>query len=134
MARAPAVPDRPLVMRLKRGMPASKRIRAQVPRRRCCAGSPCATTSAVVHRSCALLRRQPLRCEVDRRSDALVGGTPTDVAGQRMVDVLIGRLRLLLEQRDGGHDLPRLAIAALNDIEIDPGFLYRLGHSGCQTL
>src|SRR4029453_17721032 len=51
-----------------------------------------------------------------------------------MVDVLTARLGHLLEQRDSGHDLPRLAVAVLHDIELDPRFLYRLGHAGGQTL
>src|SRR5262245_53729307 len=59
------------------------------------------------------LARRDLACgRMDRGADALVGAAAADV-GHRRVDVGIGRLRLLLQQRDGGHDLAGLAVAAL---------------------
>ena len=46
--------------------------------------------------------------------------------GHGLVDVGIGRLRLLLEQRGGGHDLAGLAVAALGDVKVDPSLLQRM--------
>src|SRR5262245_26184294 len=62
---------------------------------------------------------------VHGRSDALVRPAPTDV-GDRLVDVLVGRLWILLEQRGRGHDLTRLAVATLGHVERGPGFLNRM--------
>ena len=56
-------------------------------------------------------------------ADALIGAAAADV-GHRLVDVVVGRVRFFPQQRGGGHDLPRLAIAALRDVEREPGFLH----------
>ena len=61
---------------------------------------------------------------VNRGANALVGSTTADVAAHRRIDVGVGRLRLLLEQRNGGHDLAGLAIAALHDVGFDPRTLH----------
>src|SRR3546814_602770 len=42
-----------------------------------------------------------------------------------IVDVLIAGHRVLAEQRDGRHDLARLAVAALHHVELFPGGLHR---------
>src|SRR5712671_6113070 len=55
--------------------------------------------------------------------DPLIGSAPADVAGHRIDDLPVGRLRCLLEQRGGLHDLARLAVAALGDVIRDPGAL-----------
>ena len=47
------------------------------------------------------------------------------------IDVGVGRLRLLLQQRGRGHDLARLAVAALRYVEIDPSLLQRMQRSVC---
>ena len=57
--------------------------------------------------------------------DALVGAAAADVGHQR-VDVAVGRLRLLLQQRHRRHDLPGLAVAALRHVVLDPGQLHRM--------
>src|SRR5688572_19776157 len=54
--------------------------------------------------------------DVDRGADALISAAAADV-GHGLVDVPVGRLRLLREQRRGRHDLPRLAIAALGHVD-----------------
>src|SRR6185295_1542131 len=66
-------------------------------------------------------------------ADALVGPAAADV-GHRRVDIGVGRLRLLLQQRDGGHDLARLAVAALRHIDRRPGFLHRMRGVGREAL
>src|SRR3546814_8471893 len=45
-------------------------------------------------------------------ADANVGGAAADVAAHGVVDVLVARLRVVAEQRDGRHHLARLAVAA----------------------
>ena len=64
------------------------------------------------------------RC-VDRGTDTRVGAATADV-GHRLVDILVRRLGLFLEQRSGRHHLTRLAIAALRNLVLDPGFLHRV--------
>src|ERR1700679_4305324 len=62
----------------------------------------------------------------DGGANPRVGGTAADVAAHRVVDVLVGRLRLLIQQRGSGHNLARLAVATLHDVERQPGLLYLL--------
>jgi len=46
-----------------------------------------------------------------------------DVAGHRVVDIGIRRMRVAREKRRRGHDLARLAVTALHDLPIEPGLL-----------
>src|SRR5258707_15286837 len=64
-----------------------------------------------------------LRGLLDRFTNADIGPAPADVAGHRVVDVGIRRMRVAGEQRRGGHDLARLTVAALNDLPVEPGLL-----------
>src|SRR6185369_3933596 len=73
------------------------------------------------------------RRHVHRGPDALVGPASADI-GHRIVDVLVGRVRVLLQQRSGSHDLSRLAIAALGYVERRPGVLHRMRAGGRQAL
>src|SRR5262245_47676586 len=66
---------------------------------------------------------------VDRLADLLEGATPADV-GDGFVDVGVGRLRLLLEERRDGHDHAALAVAALRNVVVDPGLLYLVHGAG----
>ena len=66
-------------------------------------------------------------------ADALVGAAAADVAAQRRVDVGIGRIGLCGEQRGGGHDLARLAVAALHHVQLGPGALHRVAAVGRQS-
>src|SRR3989440_12087485 len=68
---------------------------------------------------CGALMSRSLRGAMDGGADALVRATATDV-GHRRVDVGVGGMRSFREQRRGGHDLPRLAVAALRDALLDP--------------
>ena len=61
---------------------------------------------------------------MDGFADALVGATAADVAAHGLVDVGVGGLGLFREQRDRGHDLAGLAVAALGNIFLDPCFLH----------
>src|SRR5258708_27725228 len=62
---------------------------------------------------------------LDGRADARVGGAAADV-GHGRVDVGVGGLWLGRQERRRGHDLARLAIAALGDVELHPGGLHLL--------
>src|SRR5262245_36721059 len=56
---------------------------------------------------------------VNRRAHFLERAATADV-GDRRVDVGVGRLGLLREERGRGHDHPALAVAALRHLVLDP--------------
>src|SRR5882762_9923110 len=58
--------------------------------------------------------------------NTLIGATPADIAAHRGVDVGIAGLRRVGEQRRCRHDLAGLAIAALDDFELEPRLPQRL--------
>jgi len=64
------------------------------------------------------------RRAMDGFADALIGAAAANVAAHGFVDVGIGGIGFFCEQRDGGHDLAGLAVAALGDVFGDPGFLH----------
>src|SRR5258708_4255245 len=64
-----------------------------------------------------------VRRVLDRFADANICAAAADVSRHRIVDIGIVRMRILRKQRRGRHDLPRLAIAALRDLEIEPRLL-----------
>ena len=61
---------------------------------------------------------------LDGRSNALIGAAPADVPSHGVVNVGVGGMRLLGEERRGLHDLPDLAVAALGDIARHPRALH----------
>src|SRR5882672_10347140 len=73
-----------------------------------------------------------VRRVLDPLADSHIGTAATDVPGHGCVDIAIGRVGLGGEQRRCGHDLPRLAIAALRHLQRDPGLL-NLSAGGCGT-
>src|SRR3954466_6749519 len=60
---------------------------------------------------------------VDRFAHLLEGAAAADI-GDGLVDVGVGRLRLLAQQRRHRHDHAALAIAALRHVLGNPGFLH----------
>src|SRR3954471_10155823 len=64
-----------------------------------------------------------VRRGMDRRAHLLEGPASTDV-GDRVVDVLVRRLRLLVEKRGYRHDHSALAVAALRYVVREPGLLH----------
>src|SRR5215472_2004484 len=66
---------------------------------------------------------------VDRHADPGIGPATADI-GDGRIDIGIAGVGLLLEQRDRGHDLARLAVAALRHVMFDPGPLHRMGAVG----
>src|SRR3954471_8114529 len=64
-----------------------------------------------------------VRCGVDCLADLLKGPATANI-GDGLVDVLVGRLRLLLEKGCDRHDHAALAIAALRHVVGHPGLLH----------
>src|SRR5580704_478414 len=64
-----------------------------------------------------------VRGGVDRRAHLLEGAATADI-GDGFVDVGVGRLRLVLEQRCHRHDHAALAVTALRNVIGDPGLLH----------
>src|SRR5712671_4788869 len=64
-----------------------------------------------------------LRGLFDRFANADIGAAAADIAGHRVVDIGIARMWIARQQRRGGHDLARLAVAALHDLAVEPGLL-----------
>src|SRR6266566_9787810 len=67
-----------------------------------------------------------LRGPVNGRPNALIGAAAANVR-HRLIDVSIGGVRLLGEQRGRGHDLSRLAVTALRHVFRDPRPLHGVG-------
>src|SRR6267154_318714 len=64
-----------------------------------------------------------VRRMLDSLADSHISPAATDVPRHGGVDVAVGRVGLGREQRRRGHDLAGLAIAALRDLQVDPGLL-----------
>jgi hypothetical protein len=71
---------------------------------------------------------------MDRLADARIGAAPTEVPGHGGIDVRVARSRLGCEQRGRRHDLSRLTVAALRNVELDPGALHGVAAIGGQPL
>src|SRR5690242_5494162 len=66
------------------------------------------------------------RRQLDRLADAEIGHAAAEIASHSCIDVLIGRIGIVIEQGGCLHDLSRLAVAALRDLQLDPGSLQRM--------
>jgi len=84
------------------------------------------------HRRSPGLRLQ-LGGPMDGLADARIGPAAADVR-HCAVDLGVGRLRFLFEKRNRGHDLPRLTITALRNVELDLRQLDRMRSVGGQPL
>ena len=58
--------------------------------------------------------------------NAVVRHAPAQRPVHGLADLRVRRLRVFVEQRLGGHDLPVLAEAALRHLLVDPGLLQRM--------
>src|ERR1700737_46652 len=76
------------------------------------------TFSRIARTSCFLCS------DFDCGADPLIRTATADVAGHRVVDVLIARLGCLREQARGLHDLAALTVAALGDTQSLPSRLH----------
>src|SRR5207237_1522715 len=63
---------------------------------------------------------------LDGGPDAEVRTAPAQVPAHRFVDVGVRRVRVLVEERHGLHDLASLAVATLRHVVVDPGLLHRV--------
>src|SRR5260370_12873666 len=70
---------------------------------------------------------------MDGLADSLVGAAAADVAAHGIVDVGVGGLGFFREQRDRGHNLARLAIAALRNLFLHPALLHLMAAIGGQA-
>src|SRR5271166_926368 len=71
---------------------------------------------------------------LDGGGDALVAAAAADVAAHHAVDLVLRRVLVGREQRCGLHDLSRLAIAALRNIQGAPRLLHRMITVGVEPL
>ena len=71
---------------------------------------------------------------VDGAADARISTTAAEVTGHSDVDVRVGGGRIAGEQCGSGHDLSRLTVAALRDIQLHPGSLHGVGTVRGDTL
>src|SRR5712671_1680429 len=78
---------------------------------------------APVHGPVALLG-----CEVNGGADTLICPAAAHVAGHRLIDVVVSWLRSFGQQCRGRHDLARLTVAALHDVELEPCLLKSLSN------
>ena len=69
------------------------------------------------------------RRRVHRPANRLIGSAAAQVAVHGFVDIGVGGIRSLGEQRRRGHDLTGLAVAALRHVLFDPGPLHRMAPS-----
>src|SRR5260370_20319244 len=67
---------------------------------------------------------------VDGLTDSLVRAAAADVAAHGIVDIGVGGVGLFRKQRYRGHDLSRLAVAALRNVFFHPGLLYGMAAIG----
>src|SRR5262244_533824 len=74
------------------------------------------------------------RNELDRPAAADIGHASAQAAAHDGVDILVGRVGKILEQRCGLHDLSGLAIAALRCLRLNPGFVQRMLTIGVEPL
>ena len=66
---------------------------------------------------------RPLGGQPHRVEDLLVARAAAQVAGQRLADLGVGRIRVARQQVVAGHDQPRRAEAALHRARLDEGLL-----------
>ena len=67
---------------------------------------------------------------MDRLADPQVRGAAAEIAVHGRVDIRVGGLGCLGQQRGGGHDLARLTVAALRHVELFPRALQGCVPSG----
>src|SRR5277367_4338424 len=82
------------------------------------------------------LRLKPLLCcMLDRLANAHVRAASADVSRHGRVDVGVAGMRGGVEQGRRGHDLSRLAVPALDDLQVEPGLLhFGAGRRGADSL
>src|SRR5262245_5017085 len=72
------------------------------------------------------LRRWLLRRRLHLVHDVLVAGAAAEVALEAVADLVVGRIRVRLENRARGHDHAGRAVAALEAVLLPESFLHRV--------
>src|SRR6202162_1223082 len=62
--------------------------------------------------------------------DARIGPTAANISGHSFCNVLIGRRSVFRQETRRAHDLPRLAVAALWNVNFNPSLLQRMRKVG----
>src|SRR5579859_2642649 len=70
-----------------------------------------------------------LRCLMNRRPNPLIRAAAAKITRHGRVDVLVARILVAFQQRDGLHDLARLAVPALRYPNLKPSLLHRMHRS-----
>src|ERR1700751_1957458 len=83
----------------------------------------CGRSSRPIMRSRAGWNSSNLGRLFDGGADTPIGAAAANVTGHRRLDTGSAWVRIAGQQRGRRHDLARLAIAPLNDFEVEPGFL-----------
>ncbi len=63
--------------------------------------------------------------QLDRLDDLGISGTAAEIAGKVVPDVVVGGIRLSVQQLPGHEDEPRRTIAALEGTALDERLLFR---------
>src|SRR3954447_24481225 len=100
----------------------SLRLSRPKPMGRSVGVSRVATSHLLVRAVAVLVLGGPL----DRGNDVLVARATTDRAGDRGADLLVGRMRVLVQQRARGHEHPRCAEAAVQGVHLVEALLERV--------
>src|ERR1700721_2057546 len=74
------------------------------------------------------------RCQLDRLAYPRVRHAATKTSSHNLVDGLVGGIGVVFQQRGGLHDLSRLAITALRNLQLDPGGLQWMSPLGVEPL
>src|SRR5688500_13240334 len=67
--------------------------------------------------------------KLDGLHDVLVARAAAQISFQAFPDLLLLRLRLLLQEADGGYDHARRAVAALQTVRLVESLLHRMPHT-----
>src|SRR5206468_2798305 len=98
------------------------------PARYCAWGSPLTKATADATSSARMYSKACMTARgfSDGSDDVRIGAAATDVATHELADLLVRPGSSFCQQRDGGHDLARRAITALEPIVADERLLERV--------
>src|SRR5215470_10767740 len=88
--------------------------------------TPHAVERACVARTASSRHGTLLRRALHRLDDLWIGGAATEIAGQVMLDLVVVRIGVAVEQLLGHQDEPGRAEAALERALLDEGLLHRI--------
>ena len=107
-----------------------QRVEAVSPRARRARSVPARSRRRVRDRSslatCRPLRLHAIGREFDGRHDARIGAATTDVAIEKLRDVVVRRLRMFAQEADRRHHHAGRAVAALKRLGVEKRLLHRM--------